>query len=212
MSRSTAFVSFALVMFAATPLSAQQQTRPAQPAQQQAQPAQQRPQTAQQPARPAVGGVASATAIATVEAIDQATREVTLRKEGGELVTLVVSEEARNLAQVEKGDRVIVTYEVGLVVALGPPGSTPVRVEDTQAARAPAGAKPGGVVQQTIGVTATVVGIDPSTRTVTLKGPRQTVALPVSQDVDLSKVKVGDQVGAVYQQSLALVVAPAAAQ
>ena len=62
---------------------------------------------AQQPAasapareHPATSAVASATVRATVEAVDLKTREVTLRRDDGELVTLVVSEEARNLAQV----------------------------------------------------------------------------------------------------------------
>jgi Cu/Ag efflux protein CusF len=179
MSRSILGASLVLAIFGATPLLAQQPTQP--------------------PASGgglAVGTTASARATATVEAIDQKTREVTLRKEDGELVTLVVSEEARNLPQVVKGDRVTVVYKVGLVVALGPPGKEPVRVEDTKAA--------GGVIQETIAVTATVVGIDPTTRVVTLKGPRQTLALPVASDIDLSKIKLGDQVGAVYQQSLAL--------
>jgi Cu/Ag efflux protein CusF len=183
MSRSTAFVSVALVMFAATPLFAQQ------PAPR--------------------GAAASATAMATVEAINQTTREVTLKKEDGELVTLVVSEEARNLSQVEKGDRVVVTYEVGLVVALGAPGTTPARVEETEVGRAPLGARPGGSIKQTTAVTATVVGIDPKARKVTLKGPQRTVELAVADDLDLSKIKIGDSVGAVYQESLALVVEPA---
>ena len=87
-----------------------------------------------------------------------------------------------------------------------------IRVEDTQAARTPAGAKPGGAIQRTVAVTATVVAIDASTHTVTLKGPRQTVALPVAKDIDLTKVKVGDQVGAVYQESFALTVEPAKKQ
>lgn len=168
---------------------------------------------AQQPTaahdHPAAGAVASATVRATVEAIDQKTREVTLRREDGELVTLVVGEQARNLAQVAKGDVVTATYQVGLVVALGPPGKEPVRVDDTQAARTAPGQKPGGAIQQTVAVTATVVGIDTATHTVTLKGPKQTVSLPVSKDVDLGKVKVGDQVGAVYQESFALTVEPA---
>ena len=81
---------------------------------------------AQQPARdPAVGASASATVQATVEAVNMQTREVTLRRDDGELVTLVVSEEARNLAQVAKGDIVTASYQVGLVIALGPPGKEP---------------------------------------------------------------------------------------
>jgi Cu/Ag efflux protein CusF len=208
--RTSSYLSFAILMLAAGPLFAQQQpAKPATPTQsaKPAQPAGAAPAAATHD-NPAAGVVASVSAVATVEAIDLKTREVTLKKENGELVTLVVSEEARNLPQVVKGDIVTVNYEVGLVVALGPPGKEPQRVEDTQVARAPAGAKPAGAIQQTVAVTATVVAIDAATHTVTLKGPRQTVALPVSKDIDLSKVKVGDQVGAIYQESLALTVEP----
>jgi hypothetical protein len=51
-----------------------------------------------------------------------------------------------------------------------------------------------------------------ATHSVTLKGPKRTVDLPVAKDVDLAKVKVGDQVGAVYQESFALTVEPAKKQ
>jgi Cu/Ag efflux protein CusF len=172
------------------------------------------PLFAQQPpaATPAPRGAAagaSVTAVATVEAINQETREVTLRKENGETVTLVVGPEARNLAQVEKGDKVTVTYEVGLLVGIGPPGQ-PVRVEDTQVARTPAGARPGGSIRQTTAVTATILEIDTAARTVVLQGPRQTVELAVAPDVDMSKAKVGERVGVVYSESFALTVEPAA--
>jgi Cu/Ag efflux protein CusF len=194
----TAYLALAVVSLAAAPGLAQQSTKP--------------PSTSAPPAahdHPAAGAVASATVRATVEAVDLKTREVTLRREDGEVVTLAVSEEARNLPQLQKGDIVTASYQVGLVVALGPPGKEPVRVDDTQASRTAAGQKPGGAIQQTVAVTATVVGIDTATRTVTLKGPKQTVSLPISKDVDLTKVKVGDQVGAVYQESFALTVEPA---
>ena len=98
------------------------------------------PVFAQQPApqgqAPAVAAGASVTTVAIVEAINQETREVSLRKEDGELVQMVIGPEARNLAQVKKGDRVTVTYEVGLVVALGPPGQTPARVKHRDRAHA----------------------------------------------------------------------------
>lgn len=188
--RTIAYLALASVSLAAAPVLAQQPAASA-PAHE----------------HPAAGAVASSTVQATVEAVDLKTREVTLRKASGELVTLVVGEEARNLPQLAKGDIVTATYQVGLVVALGPPGKEPpVRVDDTQASRTAAGQKPGGAIQQTVAVTATVVGIDTAARTVTLKGPKRTVDLPVGKDVDLTKVKVGDQVGAVYQESFALTV------
>lgn len=188
--RTIAYLALASVSLAAAPVLAQQPAASA-PAHE----------------HPAAGAVASSTVQATVEAVDLKTREVTLRKASGELVTLVVGEEARNLPQLAKGDIVTATYQVGLVVALGPPGKEPpVRVDDTQASRTAAGQKPGGAIEQTVAVTATVVGIDTAARTVTLKGPKRTVDLPVGKDVDLTKVKVGDQVGAVYQESFALTV------
>ena len=171
------------------------------------------PAFAQQPApQSQPRGVAageSVRVVATVEAINQETREVTLRRQDGELVQMVIGPEARNLAQVEKGERVTVTYEVGMLVAAGPPGQAPARVTDSQAGRTPVGARPGGFVRDTVAVTATVVAIDAATRVVTLRGPQRTVELEVGPDVDLSKLKVGDQVGAVYTESLALTVEPA---
>ena len=109
------------------------------------------PAFAQQPApQGQARGVAAGTSVTTVaivEAINQETREVSLRKEDGELVQMVIGPEARNLAQVKKGDRVTVTYEVVLVVALGPPGQAPARRTDTEISRTPAGARPGGAIR-----------------------------------------------------------------
>src|SRR5215470_4669250 len=136
----TTYLALAIVSFAAAPLFAQQSTKPA---------------TTNAPAHdhPAAGTVATATVRATVEAVDLAKREVTLRREDGEIVTLVVGEEARNLAQLAKGDLVTASYQVGLVMALGPPGKEPVRVDDTVAARTAPGQKPGAAIQQTVAVT-----------------------------------------------------------
>jgi len=47
---------------------------------------------------------------AVVEAINHETREVSLRKGNGELVTFVASAEARNLGQVDVGDIVTANY------------------------------------------------------------------------------------------------------
>lgn len=187
MNRSNVFL--VLVLLAATPVMAQQSAV-----------------VAESRGDTSAAAGASVTAMATVAAIDLATRQVTLREEDGGLNTIIVGEEARNLAQVEVGDRVIATYDVGLVVALGPPGAEPVRVEDTQSARTALGEKPGGIIQQTVAVTATVMGVNMVTRTVTLRGPRRTIDLPVADDIDLTKVKVGDQVGAVYRESFGLLV------
>jgi Cu/Ag efflux protein CusF len=152
---------------------------------------------------------ASATAVATVEAIDLKTREVTLRREDGEVVTFIAGEEVRNLAQVERGDRVTVEYDVGLVMALGPPGTgVAARADAIEVGRAELGARPAGVVRKTTAATGTVTEVDSKARTLTLRGALQTVTLPVADDIDLSEVEVGDQVDAIYQETLAVRVEP----
>ena len=57
------------------------------------------------------------------------------------------------------------------------------------------GEQPGGVVAENVQVTATIVAIDAGKRTATLRfedGSTQTI--PVRDDLDLSKRKIGEQV------------------
>jgi Cu/Ag efflux protein CusF len=170
------------------------------------------PSLAQQPDRapaprnlPGVALGAAVTTVATVEAVNQETREVTLRKADGASVTFIAGDEVRNLAQVTRGDRVVVEYEVGALMALSEPGAgAPGRADVVETARAPVGARPAGAVRHTVAATGTVMEVDVRARTVTLQGPRQTVTLPVAEDIDLSDVEVGDRVDALYQETLAV--------
>jgi Cu/Ag efflux protein CusF len=181
------FMTIATLLAVATPLAAQEGAANA--------------------ARPAAGVLAAETVTATVQAIDLTTREVVLRTADGESIVLVVGPEARNLGQVEVGDLVTAQYQVGLVVGLGPPG-VESRVDETEVVRTPEGARPGGIVRTTTAVTATITAIDAEQRIVTLQGPERTIELPVSDAVDLGNVKVGDRVGAVFEESLAILVEP----
>ncbi|MCC9003865.1 MAG: hypothetical protein LM549_14770, partial [Candidatus Competibacter sp.] len=61
-------------------------------------------------------------------------------------------------------------------------------------------------------VVANVTGINKKTRRVTLQGAKSAVTLKVPDDIDISKLKVGDQVKANYTQELAVAVEPAAAK
>jgi Cu/Ag efflux protein CusF len=153
------------------------------------------------------------TVVATVEAVDLATREVTLRGPEGNTVTITAGEEVRNLPQVKVGDRVEVTYYQGLALELGPSGSgIQKRTEVVTARRAEPGEKPGGAVLQTVTATGTVKAIDPKARTVTIRGAKRTLVLKVAENVDLGKVKVGDEVQALYQQAMAISVKAAEAK
>jgi hypothetical protein len=147
--------------------------------------------------------------VATVEAIDVAKREVTLKGPKGKVVPLSVSPEVRNLEQVKVGDQVAVTYIEALSLTLKKDGKE-LRASNTKndAVRAP-GAKPGGAVAEYTKVTADVIAVNQKTHMVTLKGPKQEVDLYVADPAQLKLIKVGDQIEAEYTQALAVGVEPA---
>ena len=62
---------------------------------------------------------------ATVEAVDLAKREVTLREAGKEPFTISVDEAVKNLVEVKKGDVVNATFAESLAYELRPPGQAP---------------------------------------------------------------------------------------
>ena len=148
--------------------------------------------------------------VATVEAVDAAKREITLKGPKGNVASFSVTPEVRNLEQVKVGDRLVVTYLEALSLTLKKDGKELLSSKTkTDCVRAAPGAKPGGAVAEQVTVTADVTAVDHKTHMVTLKGPKQTVDLYVADPAQLKLIKVGDQIEAVYQQALAIGVEPA---
>ena len=156
-------------------------------------------------------GVAAGEAVvvtATVEAINMDTREVTLKGENGESVNLTVSEEARNLGQVEVGDVVTFEYYQILALALTPvDGVTRQKKENVEVARSELGAKPAGEVVRTVEAIGVVKSIDKESRVVVLQGAEQTLEVIADDDVDLDAIKIGQNVAATYVEAFAVSVA-----
>jgi Cu/Ag efflux protein CusF len=142
---------------------------------------------------------------ATVEKIDMATREVTLKGEDGKLETIKGGPEARNLGQLKVGDKVTFKYYQALAIFVSAPGEKPSMSEATNMQRAPLGAKPGGQVTNVMEAVATVEAVDLSKRTATVRGPRGNVhTMKVGDQVQLEKVQVGDQITVRYTEALAV--------
>jgi uncharacterized lipoprotein YajG len=59
-----------------------------------------------------------AESVAVVESVNQRTREVVLRGQDGDRVSMTAGPEVRNLAQLRRGDRVVVTYGEALAVEM----------------------------------------------------------------------------------------------
>lgn len=151
---------------------------------------------------------------ATVEAIDHATRQVTLRGPDGTLSSFRVGEQARNLAQVQKGDLVELSYYESVAVQVRQPGEvTPGVSAAAGMQRAEAGAMPGATGARSITLVATVRALDREKQTATLEGADgqlQTIAVRDPSHYD--RVKVGDLVEITYTEALAIAVEKAPAQ
>ncbi|HLX22666.1 MAG TPA: hypothetical protein VKR38_04900 [Usitatibacter sp.] len=162
-----------------------------------------------------VGVAAVATVTASVEDINQTTREVTLKDtKTGSKVSFVAGPEVKNLAQVAKGDLVTIAYGEALGIKLEKTDSkVRERTVTESGQRSKPGEKPGMVAMREVKVVASVEKIDKDH--VTLRGPEHTETIQVKDPEVLKKVKVGDFVTAVYQEAVAIRVdkgpAPAAA-
>ena len=150
---------------------------------------------------------------ATVTAIDQKTRMVTLKGPEGKEGTIHVDKRARNLSQVKVGDIVKVAYVQQVAWQVQKPGGVgqtgDVQAEQVAATAEP-GQMPGAAAAQRVKFTATIEAIDTAKGTVTLKGPQgNSQTIKARNPANLKKVKVGDLVDITYTQAVAIKVDPA---
>jgi hypothetical protein len=146
---------------------------------------------------------------ATVTAVDQEKRLVTLKPKEGEPLVVQVGDAVKNFDQVRVGDVVKVSYTEALAWQVKKPSEdTPGVSIQSEATRAAPGQKPGGGVTDSVTVTTTITAIDTAKSTVTLTGPegnsRTIKVLPET----VKKVKVGDLVTIIYSEALAASIVP----
>ena len=134
------------------------------------------------------------TVSATVEAIEQSTRVVTLKKDDGTYEVLTVPDSVKRFDSLKVGDKVKTRYYENIVLRLKEPGEKDVD-SATGAVTPSAGTKPAGTVASQRTITATITAIDPKTPAITFKGPNDwTYTSRVQDKKALAKVKVGDKV------------------
>lgn len=156
-----------------------------------------------------VTAAATVRASVVVTAIDKASRTVTLKDEKGALFDLAVGTEVRNFEQIKVGDEVIVEYARALSLELKKRGEAKAS-DKGGVVRSEKGARPGGAVAREITIVADVVDVNPTARTISLKGPKgNVVVLDVKNPDHFKVVKKGDQVEVTYTEALAIAVEPA---
>jgi Cu/Ag efflux protein CusF len=148
---------------------------------------------------------------ATITHIDKASRTVKMKRQDGKEIEMVVGEEAHNFEQLKVGDRVHAEYTEAVALELKKGGGgTPALKGGEELQRSGKGEKPGGKAVRQVSVLADVVNVDHKKQLVTLKGPGgNLVDLEVTDPEQLKNIKKGDQVHALYTESLAIKVEPA---
>jgi Cu/Ag efflux protein CusF len=149
---------------------------------------------------------------ATVEAIDQKTREVTLKGPKGTM-TFIAGPEVKNLAQVKKGDEIVIEYAQALAMELKKSSKTAVSRTIREGGKsAAAGQKPGAIAGRQVDFVAKIDAIDMKTSMVTLSGVEHTVEIKAKDPAVLAKFKAGDFIEGSYIEAVAVSVQkPAAA-
>jgi Cu/Ag efflux protein CusF len=166
---------------------------------------------AQKPAQDAGKAQMSSTPVtltATIEAIDQTNRIVTLKGPKGNLAELYVPERYTRFSELKVGDEVKATYYDTLAVNVRKPGD-PAPTAGVSGTTTPRPGGTGGTFAQQATVSVTVEAIDPAVPSVTVKGPKGDVmSFRVQDPKRLEGVKVGDTVDITYTRALLISVDP----
>jgi tRNA threonylcarbamoyladenosine modification (KEOPS) complex Cgi121 subunit len=141
---------------------------------------------------------------ATVEAIERASREVTVKKADGQYEVIYVPTAIKRFDTLKIGDKISGRYYETVVLRMKVPGekdadtaatSGIVRTEDRASGTASH--------QQTL--TATITAIDPNVPSITFTGPQGwTYSSRVEDKKALAKVKVGDRVDITWTAAVIL--------
>lgn len=140
---------------------------------------------------------------AKVVELNKADRTATLRGPKGRTVTVNVPAEIKNFDQVQVGDELVVRYAAAVAAKLERVAKTGIRerVETTGAVTAAAGAMPGTAAGRTVEILAVIKEIHKKEGAVTLRGATRTVMVRVPESVDIKKLKVGDEVHAIFVEA-----------
>lgn len=148
------------------------------------------------------------TVTASVESIDPANREVTLKGPLGNSVTFIVDKRVKRLEEIKVGDHVRADYYVAFAAELRKPTPEEEKVPFAMldaTGKAPPGTSPATGGLRRFKVVTTVEGLDRPTKTITLKGPRgKYLTTRVADPSRLSEMRIGENIVVTYTEALAI--------
>jgi len=149
----------------------------------------------------------------TITDIDYTNREVTLQDRQGRIATFGVDKNVQRLNEAKVGDKVSLDYYIGFNAEVRKPTAeeqqNPLVVLET-AGRAGPNAAPAAHDMRQIRAVVTIVGLDRSAQTVTVKSPRgKYFVARVADPSRLEKVRIGETILMTFTEATAVSLKPA---
>ncbi len=157
-----------------------------------------------------IGVAEEAVVSGKVVEVNPESKAVLIQGPRGNIFELVAGDEAKNIGNVKKGDIVTFTRGAAVVAGLEPVGSkdTALMEQVERVSHAAEGGKPGVMREITTTVTAQITNVDVAKRTITFRGPRETLRTVKIQDpnIDLASIKKGQMAKIVVKEVVAITV------
>jgi len=156
--------------------------------------------------RPRMGDKTTLTMTATVEAIDTAKRELTLKDTDGEVSVIAVPEEVKRFSAIKVGDHLKVRYTEAIVFEVHKAdAAAKVGTKVDRSFERKAGDKPSGVITRTIEETVEVVSVDPKTPAISVRSADgKSHSYRVQDAKNLNGVSAGDKIAVTYSEAVAV--------
>jgi hypothetical protein len=140
----------------------------------------------------------------TIEAIEPATRELSVKDADGFYETIQVPAEVKRFSELKVGDKITARYYDNIVVRLKKPGEAAVDV-DSFSETPGKGARPAGTASTQRTITATVTAIDLKASAITVSGPNGwKYSRRVVDKKALAQLKVGDRLDLTWTEAVML--------
>jgi hypothetical protein len=145
---------------------------------------------------------------AKVEAIDKATREITLKGPLGNEETFVVDKAVKRFDEINVGDNISADYYISVAAELRKPTPEeekhPLMYLDA-AGRASEKRDPAAGAMTKVKAVTTIEGLDRQAKTVKLKGPMGHYhTVRVQHPENLTKMRIGENIVVVYTEAVAI--------
>ena len=139
----------------------------------------------------------------TIEAIEPSTRTLTVKDDKGIYETIQAPPEVKRFSELKVGDRITARYYTNVVIRMKSPGEAPVDVDSAALTRSEGTPGVTAAAQRTI--TVAVTAMDPTTSSVTVKGPNGYVYnRKVADKKAYAQLKVGDQLDMTWTEAVLL--------